>query len=279
MPTQRRFLANSTKLQREPFSFQGKAGICVCTSGNATLKLDESSYDLHHGSLYIISPLIPSGRLSASSDFRCIEILDDASTFFPILQSIIETVLQLKSKQVPCLELTQPDMNYFIRQNKLLSLRKKNLESSESQEETKLLRNEIQLIEQETMFETLRLYYRNRQPGVHTVSSNERIVFNFIYAIYKNCQIERSVSHYAREAGLSTGYFSNIVKQLSGKTPSDWISHLTMLSAKKLLGTTSKSIKEIAQELHFPEQFTFSKYFTLYAGISPQKYRERQNES
>ena len=32
-------------------------------------------------------------------------------------------------------------------------------------------------------------------------------------------------------------------------------------------------IKEVAQELNFPEQFTFRKYFKLYTGVSPKEYK------
>lgn len=34
------------------------------------------------------------------------------------------------------------------------------------------------------------------------------------------------------------------------------------------------SIKEVAQQLNFPEQFTFRKYFKQHTGMSPSDYRD-----
>ena len=45
-----------------------------------------------------------------------------------------------------------------------------------------------------------------------------------------------------------------------------------------MLENTKMSIKEIAMELHFPEQFSFRKYFKQHAGIPPKQYRKSQNE-
>lgn len=42
-----------------------------------------------------------------------------------------------------------------------------------------------------------------------------------------------------------------------------------------MLDSTSKSIKEIAAELNFPEQYTFRKFFKLHVGVPPKEYRKR----
>lgn len=42
-----------------------------------------------------------------------------------------------------------------------------------------------------------------------------------------------------------------------------------------MLEQDDKSIKEIAHELNFPEQFTFRKYFKARVGIPPKEYRRR----
>ncbi|MEG1673333.1 MAG: helix-turn-helix domain-containing protein, partial [Alistipes sp.] len=37
---------------------------------------------------------------------------------------------------------------------------------------------------------------------------------------------------------------------------------------------TTKSIKEIAEELHFSDQSFFGKYFLLHTGVRPSEYRK-----
>ncbi len=51
------------------------------------------------------------------------------------------------------------------------------------------------------------------------------------------------------------------MKKQFSKSPSQLINERSTLEAKKLLHLTYKSIKEIAQELNFDDEFYFSRYF------------------
>jgi AraC-like DNA-binding protein len=48
-----------------------------------------------------------------------------------------------------------------------------------------------------------------------------------------------------------------------------------MLEAKVLLNDGALSIAQIAEELHFSDQFFFSKFFKRNAGVTPSQYRRR----
>ena len=85
---------------------------------------------------------------------------------------------------------------------------------------------------------------------------------------------ERAVSFYAAKVGLTTNTFSKKIKQQFGKTPSKLIQDRVVLEAKKLLHLTNKSVKEVAGELNFQDEFYFSRYFKKEIGFSPQHYRE-----
>ena len=47
-----------------------------------------------------------------------------------------------------------------------------------------------------------------------------------------------------------------------------------LLEAKKKLHLTYKSIKEIANELGFEDEFYFSRYFKKLTNVSPKTFRE-----
>lgn len=85
---------------------------------------------------------------------------------------------------------------------------------------------------------------------------------------------ERASSFYASKLALSTNTFSKKVKQQFGKTPTQLIKERVILEAKKMLHLTHKSIKEIAFELNFEDEFYFSRYFKKSVGLSPTHYRE-----
>ena len=73
---------------------------------------------------------------------------------------------------------------------------------------------------------------------------------------------------------ISPKYLSEVVKQVSKRTPNDWIDHYVILELRVLLRNSTKSIKEIAKEMNFPNQSFMGKYFKENVGMSPSKYRK-----
>ena len=59
------------------------------------------------------------------------------------------------------------------------------------------------------------------------------------------------------------------------KTPSQLIQERLMLEAKKQLHLTRKSIKEIAWNLKFQDEFYFSRVFKKFTKVSPQAFRDK----
>ena len=46
------------------------------------------------------------------------------------------------------------------------------------------------------------------------------------------------------------------------------------MELRVMLKTSPKSIKEIAEEMNFPNQSFMGKYFKLHVGITPSQYRK-----
>lgn len=86
---------------------------------------------------------------------------------------------------------------------------------------------------------------------------------------------EKSPSFYATKLALTTSAFSKKIKKQFGKSPSQLIQERVILEAKKLLHLTHKSVKEIAFELGFEDEFYFSRYFKKGTELSPLHYREQ----
>ena len=242
-------------------------------SGTAEVLINNSVYRLEKGVLYVVSPLVTIHRISQSADFDGIHILDDWEVFYPVIHTIIDTILQLKLRNSPCLRLNETEIEFLISRSALIEGKRKEMENASIAEEKNLILRMIQLLEQETMLEIIRVYFRNKTVESHPMDKKESIVYNFIYSLHFNFKQQRSVTFYAEEARLSTGYFTAVVREKTGRTPSEWIIDITITQAKLLLEKTKKSIKEIAADLNFPEQFTFRKYFKQHTGIAPKEYR------
>lgn len=74
---------------------------------------------------------------------------------------------------------------------------------------------------------------------------------------------------------FSVSAFSKKVKKHFGKTPTQLLQERTILEAKKQLHLTNQSVKEIASNLGFEDEFYFSRYFKNAVGISPTFYRDQ----
>ncbi|MBO5692528.1 MAG: helix-turn-helix transcriptional regulator [Tidjanibacter sp.] len=68
-------------------------------------------------------------------------------------------------------------------------------------------------------------------------------------------------------------YLSKAIKEATGRSASDWIDEYVATESKALLYSTTKTIQQIASELHFDSQSLFGKYFKRVTGISPREYR------
>ena len=76
------------------------------------------------------------------------------------------------------------------------------------------------------------------------------------------------------QLNITPKYLSEVVKQLSTRTTNDWIDKYVILEMRVLLKNTTKSIKEISDELSFPNQSFMGKYFKIHVGMSPKDYRK-----
>ena len=102
----------------------------------------------------------------------------------------------------------------------------------------------------------------------------EVIFSQFIGLVKEHFRHERRVGWYGEQMCITPKYLSESVKQVSRRTPNDWIDHYVTLEIRVLLKNTNMSIKEIAQELNFPNQSFLGKYFKEHVGISPSAYRK-----
>ena len=105
-------------------------------------------------------------------------------------------------------------------------------------------------------------------------SKQDVLLENFLGLIQKHYREERSVEFYANKLCLTPKYLSTAIRQTSGKTAGEWIDEYVVLEAKALLKSTKMTIQQISDELNFPSQSFFGKYFKRLAGVSPKEYKK-----
>lgn len=99
------------------------------------------------------------------------------------------------------------------------------------------------------------------------------ITENFLKLAQENFKKERFLEFYANRLQITTKHLSRTLKAETGYTAGEWLDRLVLLEAKVLLRSSNMNIQQIADELNFPSQSFFGKYFKNKVGISPKNFR------
>jgi AraC family transcriptional regulator, transcriptional activator of pobA len=100
------------------------------------------------------------------------------------------------------------------------------------------------------------------------------ILQNLKDVIEKDFKTKHAVSSYAEALHISPKALAKITKAHFNKTLSELIAERIIIEAKRELYLTNKTVKEIAYELGYDDEFYFSRFFKTNADVSPQVYRE-----
>ena len=113
-----------------------------------------------------------------------------------------------------------------------------------------------------------------KKPELHkALNRKEEIFHDFLTLLEKYYTHERSISFYADRMCLTPKYLSTIVKEVSGKHGMQWIDEYVSLEAKALLRNSSLSVKQVSDQLNFPSQSMFGRFFKKMTGYSPKQYK------
>jgi YesN/AraC family two-component response regulator len=113
-------------------------------------------------------------------------------------------------------------------------------------------------------------YRRNQEQGT---TRKEDILMNFLKQLAAHFKEERSVQFYADALFITPKHLTKTVKELTTKTCGEFIDEMVISEAKILLGDLSYSVGQVADHLHFSDQFFFSKFFKRRTGMSPKEYK------
>ena len=113
-------------------------------------------------------------------------------------------------------------------------------------------------------------YKESDKPNLPT---RDELMFLFIQLLDKHCREEHSVGFYANQLCVTPSYLSTVLKNLSGKTATKWLSEALLHEAQKLLREPDLTLQQIADELNFSDQSAFGKFFKKNGGMSPLQYR------
>ena len=251
-----------------------KCGIFYCQCGSVEVSLEGCHYHIKPGDVYIYMASTLVHLLHKSEDAEGIMVEVDFYYILPIVNKVINVESQLFMRKNPCVSLSGEQCAHF---EYLLNNLWDRINAEDCQKENVQYQHlKLELIKsmgQTICYEILNMYFTN-QPLQPLQQGKKDVVFqNFMLSLFRFYRKERDVSFYARIQHITPRYFSAIIKEKTGDSALQWIVRMVITEAKQLLEESDLSIKEIADQLNFPTQSFFGKYFKQYVGVSPKEYR------
>lgn len=248
--------------------------LVMCESGRMTISYDNNTIELTPSSLAILRPGHIIHSYCSSADWvghvivASINNFDNSST--PIMAHILPWVVQYASN--PVIKLNPSEARS---QTELRNIIEHNIYSTD----THSYRQEvIRSLLEALFYETFGVYVdRAADKEVHTGNGRRKdtLLNDFVTMLSNDFRQQRSVVYYAAKLHVTPKHLSATVKEVSGRTASQWIDSYVITEAKFLLKHSGMTIHEISAELSFPNQSFFGKYFKNLTGISPREFRSK----
>jgi AraC-like DNA-binding protein len=103
----------------------------------------------------------------------------------------------------------------------------------------------------------------------------DNIIEQCIQLMKQKLEQPLTLADLSKEMGLSASYLSALFKEKTRYSPIQLFTSLRMQKASQLLKETQLTVKEIAAEMGYPDQYAFSRSFKLVMGVSPKKFRDK----
>jgi len=140
-----------------------------------------------------------------------------------------------------------------------------------SLERDHLLRNYIHIL----LLRIREIYRPHARTILESTSRGTRLANRFKHLVEKDFLHTREVGRYASQLNITPKHLSEVVKDTFGKTPRQMINDMLLLEAKVELGSTDKTVTEIAHAMNFNDQSHFTHFIKAHTGLSPLGLRKR----
>lgn len=261
-----------------------RTGIFICLNGEVDCTLDGVAYHIVPHTMVTYFAFTELRITNRSSDLQGILVGGNLEAIQPLLYKISNFNSLFLIRNNPFVELTEQQEKNMIRYAELIDDLLNNMQGNitiDNEKDKQML--QVHLIQLEMLSNCFMLNivscYNQYNINGNGSSRKEDVLMKFVASLYKNYREEHEVSFYSEQQFLTSRYFSAIIKEKSGKTPSQWIATALLVEAKKKLRQSSLSVKEISEDLHFPNQSYFGKWFKNLTGVSPLEFKSGKAEA
>lgn len=252
----------------ETEGFMSAYTFTLVTQGCATLIYNGREITLHPDDLYIYSPGLAVNVVAISHDYRAICLLADEHTTLdaPGIHDLVHIAY------LPVVQLHEPKVT--LPHDEAGHLASKMREIMTYLHSDHIYKQEIIRMLYAIFLLDLQNAQHNAITRRITPQRVEEIFIGFIRLLPQHFAQHHDIGFYASALNITTVYLSRVVKQVSGRTVVDYINQMLVMEASFLLRTTTLTVAQIADRLHFADTPSFSKFFSRLKGVTPRTYRQ-----
>lgn len=241
--------------------------VALCTRGECEFTVDTQRLKITQNDLVIISDRHIVDNFQASDDADGLLMIMSVGFFYEVMSNVSDvSLLFCFARSHPVVRLKEDEVRLFTEYFCMLK-------GKMGEVDNRFRRDIVRTLILAMFYDLSNVIVRVQQGESRRQSRADAIFTRFIHLVELHFRHERRVGWYAEQLCITPKYLSETVKSVSGRTPNEWVDSYVTLELRVMLKTTAKSIKEIAEEMNFPNQSFLGKFFREHVGVSPTVYR------
>lgn len=228
------------------------ASIIIILTGSARFKINDTSYELHTGSVLHVEPSI-TFKEELLSETKCTYILIHYRILelerFPLYTSHFSMNIDNPKKLIQCAKELEGNFNST---DMYMRLKCKSLLLNLFLELIHALKNDT-----------------TKHPTIDLETIKSYIHQHYAESI--------SINDIANNFGIKRRYLTSVFQRYIGSSPIEYLTAYRILKAQELLLLTDKQILEISNSVGYVDNLYFSRVFKKKTGMSPTEYRKHKS--
>lgn len=249
--------------------------ITFITKNSGRLKYGQSYYDFDEGSMLFLAPNQLVGSTDYNSKTYCYILLihPDLLLGHPLAKKI-KQYSYFSYATNEALHLSDKEREVIL---SVYQIMEKELNSGVDE-----FSQEVVIAQIELMLSYVNRFYKRqfitrKKVNNDILQKTETLLDDYLNSKETLKQGLPTVHYLSQQLNISSGYLSDMLRTLIGKSAQQYIHEKIIEKAKEKLTTSEQSISEIAYELGFEHPQSFSKLFKTKMQITPLEFRQSFN--
>ncbi|MCD8264019.1 MAG: AraC family transcriptional regulator [Tannerellaceae bacterium] len=247
--------------------------VFFCCQGSVLFTVDYKTYNLTAGMGIVLISRNVVGEIQRSDNYIGYALI--ISKQFMI--SLVDEIPSLMAKATKT-GLAGNDIQFEADEMKIITTNieriRRQLKTTDNVFREYIVKNEVSNFFMELVYFMLKKGTDENSAG--KTNQTDAVIRKFLQLLLQNFKKQHEVIFYAQELCMTHGNLTRIITHASGKSPLKWIHDALLAEAKTLLRKPDVSTQQIAEELHFSDQSSFSKFFKKHTKMTPTEFRRKR---